>query len=226
MKGGGVMLQILSVDDDESVLDINVSYLSKHDCQIYPAKSAKEARELLSSVSFDCILLDILLEDEDGFRFCQEIKQYCSTPIICLTNLTEEEHLLKGFDCGADDYMVKPYSLSELYARILARTKQNQQTLHYPPLTINLDQRIVSINDKLVPLTDSEFAILKFLAFHPNQPFSQRELYERIWKLPFLKKNHTVQVHIVQLRKKLEEVYPEHCYIQTKWGEGYFFTSA
>ena len=219
------MLRILSVDDDEAVLAINLSYLEGHGYEVYTAKTAREARVLLSRISFDCILLDILLDDMDGFLFCREIKEQYSIPIICLTNLGEEEHLLKGFASGADDYMAKPYRLSELEARIQARTKQNLQILHYPPLAINLEQHFVTIFDKPVPLTDSEFSILKFLALHPNQPFSQQELYERIWKLPFLKKNHTVQVHIVQLRKKLENAYPEHSYIQTKWGDGYFFAT-
>lgn len=224
MKGCDNMMRILSVDDDSSVLQLNKTYLEKLGYDVSIAQTAEKTLLMLTQSSFDCILLDVRLDDADGFTLCRKIKENYSTPIIFLTNLGEEQQVLEGFSCGGDDYMIKPYRMAELEARIRARTHSGQRVLHYPPLTIDLDGRRAFVSGTPIPLTNSEFDILELLALHPNHAYSQQEIYEKLWNLPFLKQNNTIQVHIVQLRKKLDAACPQCSFVRTQWGKGYFFS--
>lgn len=134
-----------------------------------------------------------------------------------MTNLSSQEDLKNGFLMGVDDYITKPFSLEELYLRIQARIRQyyqipsRQKILNFFPLRINLDARTIQIQDNRVPLTMSEFDILVLLAQTPEHVYTISEIYQRVWKMPDMNSTHTVQVHIANLRKKLEKAWGIIC---------------
>lgn len=225
------MYRLLTVDDDETVLDANKIYFTEQGFMVDTAQRVRQAMALISSTTYDCIILDVRIGREDGYELCKRLKQVADVPVIFLTNLRQEDDLLHGFLCGGDDYIVKPYSLRELKARILARIKQAHSrdqlpdTLCFPPLTINLSSKQAFVRSKMVPLTACEFDILALLAENKNKSFTQSEIYQHIWNAPDLGDPHTVQVHIGQVRKKLNNACPEKMFIRTLWGKGYIFVT-
>ena len=200
------MSKILIIDDDKDVLFAAEQYLQKNNEDVFTATGGSQGLRVLKQETIDCIVLDVLLKGESGFDLCRKIRSFSSVPIVFLTNLSSQEDLKNGFLMGADDYITKPFSLEELYLRIQARIRQyyqipsRQKILNFFPLRINLDARTIQIQDNRVPLTMSEFDIL-----------------------PDMNSTHTVQVHIANLRKKLEEAWGDHMFIQTVWGKGYKF---
>lgn len=221
------MLRLLSIDDDAEVLQANKIYFTQHGYRMDTAGSAAEALTLLHKEDYDCILLDVALTDDNGCDFCRRLRQHTDTPVIFVTNFTQEQTLAEAFESGADDYITKPYSFRELQLRIEARCKKpasgDYQLLKFGPLVINLKLRQVTVNGQLVRLTSSEYDILRLLATHRNIPFTQGAIYTRIWHAPDLGDAHTVQVHIGQLRKKLNALCPDKTFIRTAWGKGYLF---
>lgn len=222
------MSTILLIDDEMDTITVIKHYLEKDEDRVLTATTGTEGLKLLLQESVDCILLDVLLTDENGFDLCRQIKQITEIPIIFLTNLDTEEDLKTGFLCGGDDYITKPFSLMELNLRIKARIRQYQQIpaqkiLSFPPLEINLDARVVSVEGRRITLTVSEFDILVLLAGSVQRIYTISEIYQTVWKMPDMDSAHTVQVHIANLRKKLDLAYPDHHFIQTVWGKGYKF---
>lgn len=223
------MYRILTVDDDEAILNANKIYFTERGFLVDTAQRVRQALEMVRNATYDCVILDVCIGREDGFSLCERLKQIADVPVIFLTNLRQEGDLLQGFIRGGDDYIVKPYSLRELEMRILARIKQAQsrdklpQTLCFAPLTINLSSKQAFVRDKAVPLTSCEFDILALLAQNKNKTFTQSEIYRHIWNAPDLGDPHTVQVHIGQVRKKLNTACPEKMFIRTLWGKGYVF---
>lgn len=221
------MLRLLSIDDDEAILTANKIFFTQQGYRIDTARTAAQALALLHKEDYDCILLDIALTDDDGCNFCRHMRQYSDTPVIFVTNFHQEKTLAEAFESGGDDYITKPYSFRELQLRIEARCKKplngDAQRLEFGPLIINLKLRQVTVHGQLVRLTSSEYDILRLLVTHRNTPFTQGEIYTRIWHAPDLGDAHTVQVHIGQLRKKLNALCPDRTFIRTAWGKGYLF---
>ena len=211
------MSKILIIDDDKDVLIAAEQYLQKNNEDVFTATGGSKGLRVLKQETIDCIVLDVLLKGESGFDLCRKIRSFSS------------EDLKNGFLMGADDYITKPFSLEELYLRIQARIRQyyqipsRQKILNFFPLRINLDARTIQIQDNRVPLTMSEFDILVLLAQTPEHVYTISEIYQRVWKMPDMNSTHTVQVHIANLRKKLEEAWGDHMFIQTVWGKGYKF---
>lgn len=223
------MSKILIIDDDKDVLFAAEQYLQKNNEDVFTATGGSQGLRVLKQETIDCIVLDVLLKGESGFDLCRKIRSFSSVPIVFLTNLSSQEDLKNGFLMGADDYITKPFSLEELYLRIQARIRQyyqipsRQKILNFFPLRINLDARTIQIQDNRVPLTMSEFDILVLLAQTPEHVYTISEIYQRVWKMPDMNSTNTVQVHIANLRKKLEEAWADHMFIQTVWGKGYKF---
>lgn len=224
------MSRILFVDDDENLLKINRTYFEQRGYAVSTAKDGTSAQRLVSETDFDCIVLDIILpQGEDGYSICKALKARSGAPILFLTSLTEQEFLYRGFACGGDDYLTKPYDLKELMLRVEARVGQHRgrrscaRRLVFQPLTIDLTARRVTLSGNTVALTGNEFDILVLLANAPSQVFSTEEIYQGVWKMPDLDATHTVQVHVARMRRKLEEASPTHKFIQTVWGRGYLF---
>lgn len=223
------MYRILMIDSDESFLQKQKIYFTEKKFSVYTANNCKTALKLIRSLSLDCVILDILLEKDNGYELCQTIKKISHVPVIFLTSLSDEEHLIKGFRYGADDYLTKSDRFKELEMRIYARIRQAtgnkvvQSAIEYPPLSIDPMLCQVTIHDTLIPLTIKEYEILLFLASHKNTTFSQDEIFHAVWKEPNLDDTHTVRVHVGQLRRKLQKACPEKKLIHTIWGKGYAF---
>lgn len=221
-------LRILLIDDDPDILQVNKKYLTTVGFEADTAISPEKALELLKSQKYNCIVLDIRMDGMNGYDLCSYIKTTADTPIIFLTSLVDENALIKGFSCGADDYMVKPYSLRELEARIRIRIRSRQKepglNLAFGNLVLDFTQKRAAIGQTPVNLTINEFEILYFLASHKGEPFTQDELYQYIWKENSLYNSHSIQTMILRIRKKLKQAAPDREYIKTRWGKGYMFT--
>lgn len=223
------MYNLLVVDDDVDILNINQIYFSNIGFNVYTAETAKSAMKIVDNIVLDCIILDISLPDLDGYKICNAIKEKVNIPIIFLSNYEREEERVQGFLSGGDDYITKPYSLKELELRIYARMRQYKDitsipnVLKFSSLVINVNSRKVTFDKKSIDLTTMEFEILLFLAENKEQVFSKIEIYNQVWKMPDVGDQHTVQVHIAQMRKKINSLSREHQYIQTVWGKGYRF---
>ena len=223
------MYNLLVVDDDVDILNINQIYFSNIGFNVYTSETAKDAMDIVESIVLDCIILDISLPDIDGYKMCNDIKEKVNIPIIFLSNYEHEEEKVRGFLAGGDDYITKPYSLKELEPRIYARMRQYKNitsvpnVLKFSALVINVNSRKVTFDGESIDLTTMEFEILLFLAENKEQVFSKIEIYNQVWKMPDIGDQHTVQVHIAQMRKKINSLSREHQYIQTVWGKGYKF---
>ncbi|CAK7045721.1 MAG: Transcriptional regulatory protein SrrA [Eubacterium sp.] len=225
------MYNLLIVDDDASILEVTRIYFTGRGYKVYAAQNGKECLKTAAHMPLDCIVLDVALPDMDGFEVCEAVKKNNNVPILFVSNYAEEDKRINGFVSGGDDYVIKPFSLRELELRICARIRQQEgkasrgEALNFGRLSINEAARSVAYEDKTISLTAAEFDILFFLANHENQVFSQKDIFERVWKLPDLGNAHTVQVHVAQIRRKLNSFSEEHQYIQTVWGKGYKFVA-
>ena len=186
--------------------------------------------EAVANQDFQLILLDVMLPGINGFELCKQIRQKTDVPILMVTAKNEEIDKIRGLGLGADDYIVKPFSPSELVARVkahlsryerLVRKSQPVDDIHIRELHVNRASRQVFVGDKEVALTAREFDLLAFLAMHPNQVFSKEQLFERIWGLDALGDTATVTVHIRKIREKIESDPARPQFIETVWGAGY-----
>ncbi|MBS4207150.1 response regulator transcription factor [Bacillus sp. FJAT-50079] len=223
---------ILIIEDDESIAELERDYLEIEGFQVEITIEGKSGLERALSNEFDLILLDLMLPNMSGFDLCKKIRSHTNIPILMVTAKSEDIDKVRGLGLGADDYIVKPFSPSELVARVkahlaiyerLVHVKRPTEEVEVRSLRINILSRQVFMQDKEVEMTNKEFELLTFLATHPNQVFSKEQLFERIWGLDSIGDNATVTVHIKRIRKKIEKGSTDSQYIQTVWGSGYRF---
>lgn len=221
---------ILLVDDDVEVLEINQKYFAQKDYVVDLAKNFDEIKTALKNRVPDCIVLDIMMPGHDGFTICEAIKSHYDLPIIFLTGKDSEDDKIKGLTLGADDYVVKPYSLKELDARIQLLIHRYERikdrtidALEYPPLKIDIQKGLAFCEDEEIPLSQKEYAFLRLLVESPKKIFSFEELGEQIWGGYLESDRKTIMVTASRLRKKLDS-YPglQNC-IETVWSKGYKF---
>jgi len=221
---------ILIVEDEEDIQQL-VSYnFLKAGFLVSCAESGEEALELIKRELPDVIILDLMLPGMDGFAVCNAIKampEAKSTAIIMLTAKSEENNITSGLDLGADDYITKPFSPRELVARVralLRRTGQDSPTgkiFRVGDLMLDLESYIVKVQDQRVDLTRSEFDLLAALLSAPGRVFTRLELLDRVQGTVFEGYERTIDVHIKNLRGKIEENPRKPCYIETVYGVGY-----
>ncbi|QGQ95559.1 DNA-binding response regulator [Paenibacillus psychroresistens] len=226
-------IQILIADDDQEIAKLIKIYLSNEGYHILEAYNGRDALELIRKESLQLVILDIMMPEMDGLEVCRAVRADSVIPILMLSAKAEDMDKIMGLMTGADDYMVKPFNPLELLARVkslLRRTSyinsQPQQsddldTLQIQTLKINKTTHTVTIEDKSVNLTSTEFDILYLLSSKPGQVFSAESIFERVWKDKYLESNNTVMVHISKLRDKLESELGGVKLIQTVWGVGY-----
>lgn len=228
--------QILIVDDEEDICQILSYSLQAAGYQTSVAHSAEEALALIEQSAPDLLLLDIMMEGLSGTDLAKLLQDrgLLSFPIIFLTALTSESDVLKGFQLGADDYITKPFHLTEVLARVRAILRRtNKEHLHnatplpntsslitYEEITINLTDKTLTIHGENIPTTRKELELLSFLLQHPMQMFSRQQLLDAVWKGESYVLERTVDVHITHLRKKLGN-YADR--LQTKSGYGYIW---
>lgn len=229
--------KILVIEDEEGIVHLLKLYLKDAGYTVVAAKDGADGLALHAREGPDLVILDIMLPTLDGFEVCRRIRAWSSTPILMLTARVAEDDRVQGFDLGADDYLVKPFSPRELVGRvraILRRTGKadagdgktagsaQSSTLRFPGLTVDLPARHVEVNGSEVPLTPTEFDLLVLLAKSPGQVFTREMLMNKVWGYDYLGDGHTIDVHISALRKKIE-LNPEQRYIKTVWRVGYKF---
>lgn len=226
---------ILVVDAEERFRRLLRTYLEKEDFMIDEAADGKTALSKAERINYDIIVLDTLLPGLSGIDVCQKLRLIKSTPVIMLTAKGEEDDRLRGFQAGADDYVVKPFSPREMICRVKAVLKRCKSTLHLsmascrtqsrillPHLVIDQDAHRVTADGKEVYLTPTEYDLLYFLASNPNKLFSRHDLLMQVWEYSTVKDSRTVDTHIKKLREKLSEASSEaSTMIATVWGTGY-----
>lgn len=219
------MQKIMIVDDEIDILNMLDRYFRLNGYSVLTANSVAEAQKKLAQQP-DLILLDINMPEMDGISFCRNIRDYVSCPILFLTANTDDRNKISGFSAGGDDYIVKPFSIDELGARVSAhirrenRAKTKAQILLDTHFVIDFSQRAVFYKKKEIPFTKKEFDIVEILSQNPGQVFDKERLYEAAWGLEGLGNNSVVAEHISQIRAKLASVGARQ-YIETVWGVGY-----
>ena len=224
------MSTILIVDDNKQITSILEGYAKKEGFIPKIALDGVEAIDLFHKFQPDIVLLDVMMPKMDGFEVCREIRKTSSVPVIMITARGEDFEKIMGLDIGADDYIVKPFSPSEVMARVRAilrrivRTDgQKQQKYSYDNLTINLDDYVVAIDNEVLSLTKKEIELLWTLAINKNKVFSRDNLLNSLWGYDYFGDNRTVDSHIKRLRAKLDEFSHDSWEIKTIWGVGYKF---
>lgn len=226
------MTTILIIDDELDMRNLIEVMLLKSNFRTLTAENGQQAYEILTNEEVDLILLDVMMPAEDGFQVCTKIRFTSDVPIIFLTARDANEDKVKGLTIGGDDYIIKPFTASELVARIqavLRRTGRLVYEVEQKFLTrgcIKLDEvsRKVMVNDVNVPLTLKEYELLYLFMQNPDNVYSREQLLERIWDINYSGGTRTVDTHIKTLRLKLGKQSKEASeYIQTVWGIGYRF---
>lgn len=217
--------KIMIVDDEIEILNMLKRFFSIDGYDVITATGGQEALQRLS-LNPDIILLDINMPDIDGLSLCKSIRDFVSCPILFLTANVEDSDKIKGFGAGGDDYIVKPFSIDELGARVsahLRRENRNQtkpRILFDKQLAIDYLERTVYWNGDEIPLLKKEFDILEVLSQNPGQVFDKERLYEAAWGLDGLGNNSVVAEHIRKIRAKFAAAGAKQ-YIETVWGVGY-----
>ena len=227
------MSRILIVEDEETIADLERDYLELSGFEVEVANDGETGLEKALTDQFDLVILDLMLPGVDGFEICREVRQKKNTPIIMVSAKKDDIDKIRGLGLGADDYMTKPFSPSELVARVkahLARYERligsNVQTndiIEIRGLKIDTTARRVWVNGEEKAFTTKEFDLLTFLAGHPNHIYTKDELFSEIWDMESIGDIATVTVHIKKIREKIEYDTSKPQYIETIWGVGYRF---
>ena len=224
------MKNLLIADDNEQILDVLKEYAIKENYHVYTAKTGKEALKEFNKRSYHAILLDVMMPEIDGFEVCREIRRNSMVPIIMITARGEDFERIMGLDIGADDYVVKPFSPSEVMARLRAILRrldltgnEQQQYMAKGSLNISIEKFQVFINGEEVHLTKKEIETMWTLASNPNKVFTRDNLLDSLWGFDYFGDSRTVDSHIKRLRAKLDKVDHPEWTIKTIWGVGYKF---
>ncbi|RAV18564.1 response regulator transcription factor [Paenibacillus contaminans] len=225
---------ILIVDDEERIRRLLRMYLEKEGFLIDEAEDGETALKKAVEFDFDLILLDLMLPGIDGIEVCTRLRQHKATPVIMLTAKGEEANRVSGFEVGADDYVVKPFSPREVIYRVKAILRRSSATAYlvkdvsssnnivFPHLVIEHDAHRVTAGGQEIALTPKEYELLHYLAITPDKVFSREELLKDVWNYEFFGDLRTVDTHVKRLREKLNKVSPDAAaMITTVWGVGY-----
>lgn len=227
------MKNILIIEDDISIAELERDYLEINGFEVIIEHSGDKGLQNARQNQYDLIILDLMLPKIDGFEICRQIRSEKNTPILMVSAKKEDIDKIRGLGLGADDFMTKPFSPSELVARVKAHisrferlTQGNQSKndkIEIRGLSIDKSSRRVFINEREAVLTTKEFDLLVYLAANPNKVFTKEELFERIWGIDSQGDIPTVTVHIRKIREKIEMDPSNPQYIETIWGVGYRF---
>ncbi|MCR1898993.1 response regulator transcription factor [Irregularibacter muris] len=221
-------MNVLLVDDEVLLVKGLKKSLELEGYQVYTAYDGREALVTLEKEPIEFIILDIMLPKIDGMTLCKRIREKMDIPIIMLTAKDDDIDKILGLELGADDYMTKPFNTRELITRIkVIQRRLEKQSPNFPiystgPLTLNALERRVFLKEKELYLTMREFDLLYLLIKNKGQVFSRDELFDLIWNEPMLD-TRNIDVHIRNLREKIEENSSQPKFIKTKWGVGYYF---
>ena len=229
-------IKILIIEDDREIAAIEKDFLEINGFEVVIDNDGLKGKEHALSGNFALILLDLMLPGKDGISICREIREKVDIPILMVTAQMTDNDKIRGLGFGADDYIIKPFSPTELVARVkshIARYQRLTQNISYPQkndeidfglLKINNGTRRVFVNENEIMLTHKEYELLYFLTSNPELVFSKETLYDKIWGENTFGDIKTVTVHINRLREKIEKDPANPTHIQTVWGAGYRFS--
>lgn len=226
------MDKILVVDDEAAIADIIKYNFEREGFSVDTASDGVACLDLMKNSEYSLVILDIMMPRMDGFQALREIRKTKKTPVIMLTAKEDEFDKVLGLELGADDYVVKPFSMRELLARVKAvlrrfdaepETGEEKEEITAGDLKIDLNKYEVKKNGIVIDLTLREFELLKFLSQSPGQVFSREELLEEVWEYEYYGDIRTVDVTVRRLREKVEDKSGDFKYILTKRGVGYYF---
>lgn len=221
--GWNAMKKILIVDDEKDIRKLLKECLEMEGYRVDTAANGMEAITRLAG-NPDLILLDINMPDMDGYQVCEKIRDHITSPILFLTARTEEQDRVNGFKSGGDDYVLKPFGVDELLARVEAhlRREERRSNGHYRQgdLLVDITGHRVLLQDNDINLTKTEFNIVELLVTHKGQVFDKEQIYERVRGLEASGDSNIITEHIRRIRRKLEQ-YGGQEYIVTVWGTGY-----
>ncbi|MCD7756706.1 MAG: response regulator transcription factor [Clostridiales bacterium] len=221
-------LKVLIVEDDSNIAQLLQLYLEKEGFETQVAEDGSKGLNLFHESSPDLVLLDIMLPGMDGWTVCKKIRETSKVPIIMMTAKGETMDKVNGLEMGADDYIVKPFEMKEVLARIHAVLRRYgsketaEKKLTFDKLVINMDSYELLVDGKRVDTPPKEMELLFHLASSPNRVFTRNQLLDEVWGFDYFGDSRTVDVHIKRLREKLEGVSPKWG-LKTVWGVGYKF---
>ncbi len=227
------MKQILIIEDDKNIAELERDYLEADGFSASIAATGEQGLKEALEGEYSLILLDIMLPGVDGYSICRSIREKKEIPVLFVSARREDVDKIRGLGLGADDYIVKPFSPSELVARVKAHIARYERLspcgtaagsrLISGELQIDIAARRVFVSGREAVLTNKEFDLLTFLAQHPNQVFSKDVLFDRIWGMDSIGETSTVTVHVNRIREKIEPDAQSPRFIETVWGAGYRF---
>ena len=223
-------MKILVVDDEQTLVKGIKFNLENEGYEVECAYDGAVAVDLARNRRFDLLILDVMMPGLDGLEACMRIREFSNVPIIMLTARTDDADKLMGFECGADDYLTKPFNILELKARVRALLRRaagaqrvQGSVLTVGDLSVNTEERVVSRAGEPVSLTMKEYDLIELLMRNPRRVYSRENLMNVVWGYSYGGDYRTVDVHIRRLREKLEANPAEPEHIMTKWGVGYYF---
>ena len=227
------MSRILIVEDEVAIADLEKDYLELSGFEVEIENDGKSGLNRALSEDFDLFILDLMLPEVDGFEICRQIREYKNTPILMVSAKKDDIDKIRGLGLGADDYVTKPFSPSELVARVKAHLARYERLIgsnivendivEIRGIRIDKTARRVWVNGEEKQFTTKEFDLLTFLAENPNHVFTKEELFREIWDMESIGDIATVTVHIKKIREKIEMNTNKPQYIETIWGVGYRF---
>lgn len=228
------MKKILIIEDDINIAELERDYLQLNGYKTQITVNGSEGLNLALTGGFDVVIVDLMLPGKDGLEIIREVRKKFEIPIIVVSAKSEDIDKIRGLDCGADDYLTKPFSPAELMARIKCHLRRyerlkgshtSHEIIGCKGLEINTASHKVSVNGKEINMTAKEYELLLFLASNPNMVFTKEQLFDRIWGEDYIGETATVPVHIQKIRKKVEKNPSDPQWIETLWGTGYRFNS-
>lgn len=227
------MSKILIVEDEAAIADLEKDYLELSGFEVEVANDGKVGLNKALKEEFDLVILDLMLPGVDGFEICRQVRAEKNTPIIMVSAKKDDIDKIRGLGLGADDYMTKPFSPSELvarvkahmarYERLIGSAMEENKVIEIRGIKIDTTARRVWVNGEEKTFTTKEFDLLTFLAAHPNRVYTKDELFSEIWDMESIGDIATVTVHIKKIREKIEYDTSKPQYIETIWGVGYRF---
>ena len=227
------MSNILIVEDEEAIADLEKDYLELSGFTVEVANDGESGLNMALGNDYNLLILDLMLPGVDGFEICRQVRDKKNTPIIMVSAKKDDIDKIRGLGLGADDYMTKPFSPSELvarvkahlarYERLIGSAAEANKIIEIRGLKIDTTARRVWVNGVEKNFTTKEFDLLTFLASHPNHVYTKDELFSEIWDMESIGDIATVTVHIKKIREKIEVDTANPQYIETIWGVGYRF---
>ncbi len=228
------MSKVLIIEDEQSIAALEKDYLELYDFEVSIENDGQKGLDRALLENYDIVIVDLMLPTVDGFEICKRIREVKDIPILVVSAKKEDIDKIRGLELGADDYITKPFSPSELVARVKAHLSryerlrgnggvQENEFIEIRGIKIDKTARRVFVNGEEKILTTKEFDLLTFLASNPNHVFTKEELFKEIWNMDSIGDIATVTVHIKKIREKIELNTAKPQYIETIWGVGYRF---